>query len=218
MSDFGDATTFACLLAFGMLERPSGELAESFPTVCLASPSSQTFSQSTCPARHWITVTVAGARAFITMMMGAMNVPVVTACLVEQAEVAADVVAGEQEPAEQAASPARKKCKLKLLTTAEKRMKPVLWDHHNSFLDANGGDLTIRAEQLAAKIESQYGWPAADGRGRAVWCEACKKVQPLHREFDAWAWNKHVTSQAHKKAVCELERERMSMANWGMCA
>ena len=61
-------------------------------------------------------------RAFITMMMGAMNVPVVTACLVEQAEVAADVVAGEQEPAEQAASPARKKCKLKLLTTAEKRI------------------------------------------------------------------------------------------------
>ena len=56
------------------------------------------------------------------MMMGAMNVPVVTACLVEQAEVAADVVAGEQEPAEQAASPARKKCKLKLLTTAEKRI------------------------------------------------------------------------------------------------
>ena len=31
-------------------------------------------------------------------------------------------------------------------------MKPVLWDHHDSFLDANGGDLTIRAEQLAAKI------------------------------------------------------------------
>ena len=45
-----------------------------------------------------------------------------------------------------------------------------------------------------------------------------KKVQPRHREFDAWAWNKHVTSQAHKKAVCEPERERMSMANWGMCA
>ena len=103
-------------------------------------------------------------RAFISMMLGAMDVPVATACFVEQADVA-DVVAAEQEPAEQEpVSPARKKAKL--LTAAEKRMKPVLWDHHKDFLDANGGDLTVRAEQLAAKIESQYGWPAADGRGR----------------------------------------------------
>ena len=76
----------------------------------------------------------------------------------------------------------------------------------------------VRAEQLAAKVERQYGWPAADGRGRIIWCEACKKVQPLAQEFDTWAWNKHARSSAHKKAVHELERERLSMANWGMCA
>ena len=73
-------------------------------------------------------------RAFISMMMGAMDVPVATACLVEQADVAADVVAAELEPAEQAPAPTGKKCKIR--TSAEKRMKPVLWDHHNDFLDA----------------------------------------------------------------------------------
>ena len=114
--------------------------------------------------------------------------------------------------------PRRARKKAKLLTAAEKRMKPVLWDHHNDFLDADGGDLTVRAKQLAAKVVRQYGWPAVDGRGRVVWCEACKKVQPLHKEFDTWAWNKHVRSSAHKKAAHELERERLSMANWGMCA
>ena len=34
------------------------------------------------------------------MMMGAMDVPVAMACVVEQADVAVDVVAAEQEPAE----------------------------------------------------------------------------------------------------------------------
>ena len=50
------------------------------------------------------------------MMMGAMDVPVAMACVVEQADVAVDVVAAEQEPAEQEpaeqapapATPARK--------------------------------------------------------------------------------------------------------------
>ena len=32
---------------------------------------------------------------------------------------------------------------------------PELWDHHCSFLDADGGDLTVRMEQLAAKVEEQ---------------------------------------------------------------
>ena len=36
--------------------------------------------------------------------------------------------------------PRRARKKAKLLTAAEKRMKPVLWDHHNDFLDADGGD------------------------------------------------------------------------------
>ena len=97
------------------------------------------------------------------MMMGAMDVPVAMACVVEQADVAVDVVAAEQEPASSAGAcragsrwlprpPATKKRKL---TSAEKRVMPELWDHHCSFLDADGGDLTVRMEQLAAKVEEQ---------------------------------------------------------------
>ena len=44
-------------------------------------------------------------RALITMMMGAMDVPVAMACVVEQADVAVDVVAAEQEPAERRSLP-----------------------------------------------------------------------------------------------------------------
>ena len=97
------------------------------------------------------------------MMMGAMDVPAAMACVVEQADVAVDVVAAEQEPAERRSlpragsrwlprPPATKKRKL---TSAEKRVMPELWDHHCSFLDADGGDLTVRMEQLAAKVEEQ---------------------------------------------------------------
>ena len=39
------------------------------------------------------------------MMMGAMDVPVAMACVVEQADVAVDVVAAEQEPAERRSLP-----------------------------------------------------------------------------------------------------------------
>ena len=46
-------------------------------------------------------------RALITMMMGAMDVPVAMACVVEQADVAVDVVAAEQEPAERRSLPSR---------------------------------------------------------------------------------------------------------------
>ena len=41
------------------------------------------------------------------MMMGAMDVPVAMACVVEQADVAVDVVAAEQEPAERRSLPSR---------------------------------------------------------------------------------------------------------------
>ena len=93
------------------------------------------------------------------MMMGAMDVPVAMACVVEQADVAVDVVAAEQEPAERRSLPSRLHArwlprppatKKRKLTSAEKRVMPELWDHHCSFLDADGGDLTVRMEQLAA--------------------------------------------------------------------
>ena len=95
------------------------------------------------------------------MMMGAMDVPVAMACVVEQADVAVDVVAAEQEPAERRSLPSRLQMapapasKKRKLTSAEKRVMPELWDHHCSFLDADGGDLTVRMEQLAAKVEEQ---------------------------------------------------------------
>ena len=72
---------------------------------------------------------------------------------------------------------------------------------------------------MATKVEGQHGQPVADGCGRGIWCRACNKLQPLHKAFDLWAWNKHVNScNAHKAAVRALEDKELLMANWGAYA
>ena len=66
----------------------------------------------------------------------------------------------------------------------------------------DGADAGARMDVMAAKVAAAGGVPAAgDGAGRAIWCVACGKLQPLHHAFDVYAWNVHVGRDAHKNAA-----------------
>ena len=80
---------------------------------------------------------------------------------------------------------------------------------------ADGGDLTVRAARMAARVDKDHGCPVADGCGLAVWCQVCNKIQPLARPFELQNWTKHVESNMHKQAV---EKRQDEMVNWDMCA
>ena len=68
-----------------------------------------------------------------------------------------------------------------------------------------GGELGMRMDRLAKKVESGGGVPVADGLGRSIWCELCEQLQPLHRPFATFRWNTHVCSESHMhKAAVRL--------------
>ena len=46
-----------------------------------------------------------------------------------------------------------------------------------------------------------HGVPAADGRGCAIWCEACQQLQPLQAPFELQAWRTHSTTKKHTAAA-----------------
>ena len=46
-----------------------------------------------------------------------------------------------------------------------------------------------------------HGVPAADGRGCAIWCEACQQLQPLQAPFELQAWRTHSTTNKHTSAA-----------------
>jgi len=157
-------------------------------------------------------------RALIQMMNSAMGTPVAYAT--ELTEQAAPEAAAE--PTARACNPKRK---FNVMAAADKRQPPELWSTGSAFLDgngANGRDLTTRARRMADKVEPEHGWPVADGCGCAIWCNACKKLQPLGRAFELANWNTHVKRKSHTDAVRELQESAdasaLATADWGMYA
>jgi hypothetical protein len=112
----------------------------------------------------------------------------------------------------------RTRRKLSVMPAAQKRVQPELWKRGSVLVGDEGGDFTVRVEKMAAKVEDQHGWPVDDGRGRGIWCGACKKLQPLHQPFDLFAWKTHVASKAHLAAVRALDEGQLQMCNWGVYA
>jgi hypothetical protein len=152
-------------------------------------------------------------RAFISMANGAMSVPVA-----EAVEGVPKQVTPEAAMQGSASGLRRTRRKLSVMPAAQKRVQPELWKRGSVFVGDEGGDFTVRVEKMAAKVEDQHGWPVDDGRGRGIWCGACKKLQPLHQPFDLFAWKTHVASKAHLAAVRALDEGQLQMCNWGVYA
>ena len=91
----------------------------------------------------------------------------------------------------------------------DKRVKPALWKPGTPFTLLNGADATARMARMAASVAGDCGVPADDGCGQGVWCEACRKLQPLPKPFDLQNWRTHTMRNAHKQAAA-LQRSLAS--------
>jgi hypothetical protein len=78
----------------------------------------------------------------------------------------------------------------------DKRARPSLWTV------GDGGPLGARMDKMAGKVKDDGGVPAADGKGRLIWCLACAKPRALGRPFELQNWRKHTAESAHKSAMC----------------
>ena len=83
----------------------------------------------------------------------------------------------------------------------DKKTKPTLWMASSTLILPGGADLTPRMHTMAEKVKAAYGVPAADGRGRGIWCLACKQLQPLQAPFELQAWRTHSNAKKHKAAA-----------------
>lgn len=83
----------------------------------------------------------------------------------------------------------------------DKSTKPPLWVVGSAIV-VSGKDVSARMDAMAAKVEAAGGKPAAgEGAGRGIWCEPCRKLQPLAKAFELFPWNKHVDTDKHKAAA-----------------
>ena len=87
----------------------------------------------------------------------------------------------------------------------DKRVKPALWKVGTPFELLNGTDATARMARMAAAVADNCGVPVADGCGKGVWCEACRKLQPLAKPFDRQNWRTHTLRRKHT-AAAQLHR------------
>ena len=61
--------------------------------------------------------------------------------------------------------------------------------------------MALAARVAAPHAPGAHGVPAADGRGCAIWCEACQQLQPLQAPFELQAWRTHSTTNKHTAAA-----------------
>jgi hypothetical protein len=83
----------------------------------------------------------------------------------------------------------------------DKKTKPELWVHGSQVTLPDGKEGGPRMDRMAHTVAKDGGVPAADGKGRAVWCDYCKIVQPLPKPFDMQNWRVHIGREKHKDAA-----------------